>query len=106
MNAASRPPFTPEDALAAIMNAFEPMWEQFLSEESFDPFLDAYLASWIHSGQVITLEESGQKAEILGISLDHGFLIVSLLDGSRQMIELQPDGNSFDMLQGLIKRKR
>lgn len=64
-----------------------------------------FVIAIFHRGQIITLEASGQKAEILGISLDHGFLITSLLDGSRQMIELQPDGNSFDMLQGLIKRK-
>lgn len=105
------------------MNHFEPMWNEFVTEASFDPFLDQYLASWIHrsvmhtassgfranhtkcSGQIVTLEASGQKAEILGISLDHGFLITELLDGSRQMVELQPDGNSFDMLQNLIKRK-
>lgn len=44
----SRAPFAPEEALAAVMNTFEPMWDEFVSQASFDPFLDQYLASWIH----------------------------------------------------------
>lgn len=41
--------YAAEEALAKVMNASEPMWNEFVAEGSFEPFLDRYLASWIHT---------------------------------------------------------
>lgn len=42
------------------------------------------------------------NAVITGVD-NYGFLIAHLVDGT--MITLQPDGNSFDMMEGLIYSK-
>jgi biotin--protein ligase len=64
----------------------------------------------LFSDQEITLAETGQRARIKGITPDHGLLRtlpVSAAGGRSQaaFVDLQPDGNSFDMLKGLIRRK-
>lgn len=51
----------------------------------------------------ICLQNTEEKdANIIGID-DYGFLKVKLLDGTIETV--QPDGNSFDMLRGLIVPK-
>ena len=49
-----------------------------------------------------------RKVRIIGITPDHG-LLRTLPEpgraGSVEYIDLQPDGNSFDLLAGLIKTK-
>jgi len=61
--------------------------------------------------QLVTLETVSPpiNVRIVGITPDHG-LLRTLPEGSRGAIEdfidLQPDGNSFDMMAGLIKTKR
>lgn len=61
------------------------------------------------SNQVIEIEESGRRAEIDTITMDHGLLRARYVDAQGRyegdLVDLQPDGNSFDMLKGLIKRK-
>lgn len=54
---------------------------------------------------VTVLSKTGQEksAKILGID-DFGFLKIQLED-SKSIESLQPDGNSFDMLRGLIIQK-
>lgn len=49
----------------------------------------------------------------MGITLDHGMLRTARVKtgqaqryGQPDYIDLQPDGNSFDILAGLIKTKR
>jgi biotin--protein ligase len=57
----------------------------------------------------VTIEESGQKVRILGLAPENGCLRTLNLDGPRgstEYIDLQPNGNSFDMMQGLLKAKR
>lgn len=54
------------------------------------------------SDQSITIcDQKGSKkdAKVIGID-EYGYLRVRLLDGSLEVV--QPDGNSFDMLKGLI----
>lgn len=45
------------------------------------------------------------KARIVGITSDYGMLEVVDVNNSNQRYTLQPDGNSFDMLKGLIIKK-
>ncbi|KAH9941532.1 hypothetical protein B0H21DRAFT_544431 [Amylocystis lapponica] len=102
-----------ERTMAAVMARFAPMWETFLAHGgAFAPFMDEYLETWLHSDQLVTLTTTTppQKVRITGIT-EHGLLrTVPERDGwsgvSRpEFVDLQPDGNSFDMLNGLIKTK-
>lgn len=67
----------------------------------------------IHSDQVVQLTtvDPHMLVRIVGITLDHGLLRTmpesndyrSIQGGN--FIDLQPDGNSFDIMGGLIKSK-
>lgn len=62
----------------------------------------------------MTLEETGQRVRIVGITPDHGLLRTVPVDNyaseygregfsnASPHIDLQPDGNRFDILKGLI----
>ncbi|KAG3094496.1 hypothetical protein PI124_g17167 [Phytophthora idaei] len=98
---------TKEEFLAAFCNAYEPMEKLFL-EKGFEPFMVDYVARWLHTDQVVQVasgdDASGKKvpAVIKGLT-STGCLLAQGDDGSR--LELFPDGNSFDFLTGLLKRK-
>jgi len=51
---------------------------------------------------VLRPNKSSFKATIIGLD-DHGFLRVRSEDGD--IVDVRPDGNSFDMLAGLIAPK-
>lgn len=51
---------------------------------------------------VLRPDKSSFKATIIGLD-DHGFLKVRSEDGD--IVDVRPDGNSFDMLAGLIAPK-
>jgi len=105
---------TMERTAASIMATFEDMWKEFVQGRgSFEPFMDKYLERWLHSDQVVTLTtvDPHIRVRIVGITSDHGFLRTMPEDpGHRShrgepFIDLQPDGNSFDIMAGLIKLK-
>ena len=56
--------------------------------------------------QLVTLTtvDPPVKARIVGITPDHG-LLRTLPEYGGNFIDLQPDGNSFDLMEGLIKVK-
>ncbi|QRV84816.1 hypothetical protein RhiJN_12832 [Ceratobasidium sp. AG-Ba] len=104
---------TMENVAANLMATFETMWCQFVEAEgSFEPFLNLYLERWLHSDEPVTLETTtpSTRVRICGISTDNGFLQTLPEPGqslsSGEFIYLQPDGNSFDMMKGLIKTKK
>ncbi|KAI0822378.1 class II aaRS and biotin synthetase [Trametes gibbosa] len=105
---------TMERTLAAIMAHFERMWTAFVAARgSFAPFMDLYLDRWLHSDQLVTLTTvtPPRKVRIVGLTPDHGLLrTLPERDGwgggqGTEYIDLQPDGNSFDLMAGLIKTK-
>ncbi len=91
--------------------------------------MDLYLDRWLHSyvacpvyrfqttktklcrDQVVTLTTSvpHKQVRIVGITADHGLLRTiperGGYSGSEGFIDLQPDGNSFDLMAGLIMTK-
>lgn len=76
----------------------------------FTAFEDLYYQRWLHQDKIVTLEQyANAKARIRGISKDYGMLVVEELDRNNvptgKVYELQPDGNSFDMMKGLLKKK-
>ncbi|KAJ7201037.1 class II aaRS and biotin synthetase, partial [Mycena pura] len=103
-----------ERTAAAIFVKFESMWTVFVKGKgSFEPFMDLYLRRWMHSDQLVTLTTTvpHQDVRIIGITPDHGLLrtlperIYSSPESRYGFIDLQPDGNSFDLMAGLIKTK-
>ncbi|CCM05422.1 uncharacterized protein FIBRA_07639 [Fibroporia radiculosa] len=103
-----------ERTAAVIVTKFDTMWSTFLAHKgSFDPFLDLYYERWLHSDQLVKLMTTTppQDVRIVGITGDHGLLRTmperdGWSGGSASFIDLQPDGNSFDLMAGLIKAKR
>ncbi|TYZ58860.1 hypothetical protein PybrP1_000496 [[Pythium] brassicae (nom. inval.)] len=99
---------TKEEFLAAFCNAYEPMEEVF-QQQGFAPFMGEYERKWLHTGQVVHVSSdavgaapgSTVPAVIKGLTSTGCLLAES--EGSR--FELYPDGNSFDFLSGLLKRK-
>ncbi len=61
------------------------------------------------SDQRVTVSQDGlaETTVILtGIDLETGYLKAITDDANREEIRLQPDGNSFDMMKGLIHQKQ
>lgn len=101
--------FEMEALLAKFMSIWEIMVRDF-QYQGFVPFEKKYYDLWLHTNKLVTLEQYGNtKAIIRGISKDYGMLIAEEVDSSGRpsgkRFELQPDGNSFDMLRGLLKKK-
>ncbi|KAG7095764.1 hypothetical protein E1B28_006469 [Marasmius oreades] len=106
-------PLSMEKTAAAILAKFEKMWRVFTTGRGdFSPFMDLYLERWLHSDQLVhlTTVSPPTQARICGITLDHGLLRTlpertGWSTGHGGFIDLQPDGNSFDLMAGLIKTK-
>ncbi|KAH9916919.1 uncharacterized protein B0H18DRAFT_1136951 [Fomitopsis serialis] len=97
---------TMERTAAIILTKFEDLWGTFLYHKgSFEPFLDLYYDRWLHSDQLVELTTvtPPQMVRIVGITSDHEGRLGG--GGSGTYIDLQPDGNSFDLMAGLIKAK-
>ncbi|XP_067849378.1 biotin--protein ligase isoform X2 [Heptranchias perlo] len=66
--------------------------------------LPLYYKRWVHSGTQVRLwKEDGPAAWVVGLD-DSGFLQVQ--QEGDDIVAVQPDGNSFDMLRNLIVTKR
>lgn len=102
-------PVSQEELLARMLARLDEMWVVFL-DLGFAPFEQHYYELWLHSDKVVRLDQyNNAKAMVKGITLDTGMMIVQevndLGNPTGNTWELQPDGNSFDMLKGLIKKK-
>ncbi|KMZ01630.1 biotin--protein ligase isoform X1 [Drosophila simulans] len=87
--------------IAMIFNEIERLLGE-VQNGDFDSFYALYYSLWLHSGQSVKIclqNDQEKEAEIVGID-DFGFLKVKLPTGAIEIV--QPDGNSFDMLKGLI----
>lgn len=103
------PPLTLEKLLASILVQFEALYARFCVVGFDVQFQKMYYDMWLHSDQVVTLEnEGGMKARIKGITTDWGLLVAAEVVEGRgfgRRVELQSDSNSFDFFRGLLRRK-
>jgi len=91
-----------EKMLAIFLNTFENFFIKF-QNEGFQPFFSLYYKYWLHSNQRVLLQtDLNLEVTIQGIS-PTGFLLAK--DDQNNSFELHPDGNSFDMMKGLIFKK-
>lgn len=105
--------------LANFMNIFQRLYTIFEMEGFNDELRQLYYKHWFHTGQFVTVAANSEgghgvvgrkiKARITGISKDWGLLMADEVDFANRptgdKFELQPDGNSFDMFNGLISKK-
>ncbi|KXZ49683.1 hypothetical protein GPECTOR_20g540 [Gonium pectorale] len=115
---AGPPVHVPREAvLVGILSALEEVFDTFESS-GFGPLEPEYLASWLHSGQELDFDDSDPSAPgggahgggggrvrlvVRGLSPSGFLLAEDPRVGGRY--ELTPDGNSLDMMAGLIRRK-
>lgn len=96
----SSPLLSYEQYFALVFNHLEQ-----LMEGDFENIYDLYYENWLHTNVSVTIvSEKGeaQQAKIIGID-DFGFLNVRSEEGF--IFSVRPDGNTFDMLNGLIAPK-
>lgn len=98
-------PLSLEHFLAAIFNQLEDL-VTLISSGRLNETLALYHQHWLHgNGTEVTVRTANDEtvlAQISGID-EFGFLRVQPREGSS--ITVHPDGNSFDMLNGLIAPK-
>lgn len=100
-----------EQFFALVFNEIERLINEIQSSGDFSSFLLMYYRLWLHSDAEVTIvnpvANTPKLAKIIGID-DYGYLLVQPV--SKQQLQqpetVQPDGNSFDMLRGLISTKR
>ncbi|KAG0373102.1 biotin holocarboxylase synthetase [Mortierella sp. AD032] len=106
--------FTQETLLAHILVKLDQMYTLFLhgNGTGFAQLEQTYYKRWLHTNAFVTLTTMTphRKVRIQGITLDYGLLKTVGVDEQGRDVpgdefRLQPDGNSFDMLKGLISTK-
>jgi len=96
--------FTIEEIIAQTVNEIE-MFVECMQKEGLAMFLEEYYKYWLHRDVIVTLERHNyQKACVIGID-NFGYLKVKLAESS-EIANLQPDGNSFDMMSNMIIIKK
>ncbi|KAB5566282.1 biotin-protein ligase [Coniochaeta sp. 2T2.1] len=102
--------FRIERLIARILTRLEVLYNTFCRQGFTKELEEMYYKSWLHTGQIVTLEaEGGVRARVLGITRDWGMLMAEELgEGGRRggkVWALQSDENSFDFWRGLVRRK-
>lgn len=102
-------PISAEQLMAGYMYYMGVLFQKFINE-GFKPLLPLYYEHWLHTNQIVRLQDHGNaRTKITGITDDWGMLIAEEVDRSDKptgnKFQLQPDGNSFDMFKGLISKK-
>ncbi|CAM4728505.1 unnamed protein product [Leuciscus chuanchicus] len=91
-------PLEPEQLIARSVTLLERFVSDF-QERGSETLLPLYYSRWVHGGTRVRLwSEDGPEAEVQGLD-ESGFLQVSAGD---EVVALQPDGNSFDMMKNLV----
>lgn len=103
---AALPHYQHEVLLAKMLYTVEQFYAVF-TKAGIKPFLPLYYKRWFHLGQRVLVDAGDgrqRQCVIKGITEDHGLLVVEDV-ATGEVLELQPDGNSFDIFRGLIYRK-
>ncbi|XP_024214118.1 uncharacterized protein [Halyomorpha halys] len=94
-----------EKYFANVFNKIEELMNLIESTGTLDKFLPIYYNYWLHSEaevEIRTTDGESKKAKVKGID-SSGYLLVELPGGGETVVH--PDGNTFDMLAGLIVPK-
>ncbi|XP_026828059.1 biotin--protein ligase isoform X2 [Ooceraea biroi] len=93
-----------EQYLAYVFNELEILLDM-IEKHNIQYFYDLYYKYWLHANSKVTATNPNGKSENVTISGidENGFLLVFANDG--RTFPIHPDGNSFDLLKGLIAPK-
>lgn len=89
---------------ASVFNEIEELID-IVQTGNLDHLFDMYYKLWLHSdAEIVIIDADGNKklATIIGID-DYGYLLVKQPDQEPESVH--PDGNTFDILRGLISAK-
>ncbi|PIO74446.1 hypothetical protein TELCIR_03553 [Teladorsagia circumcincta] len=86
--------FAIEDVIAETLNRFE-YWMNMHEIKGQDEVLKVYYEFWLHSREEVTIEQLAEKGIIRGLD-KCGYL---------QIFSVGDNGNTFDMMKGLIRHK-
>ncbi|XP_065080432.1 biotin--protein ligase [Ochlerotatus camptorhynchus] len=92
-----------EQTLAVIFNEIEKLFNEIQSGDELQPLYDLYYKYWLHGGKCVVIKgDNGTEmtGTVVGID-EYGYLLVKT-DQNPKPICVHPDGNSFDMMKGLI----
>ncbi|GBP60675.1 Biotin--protein ligase [Eumeta japonica] len=98
-------PMSVERFLARYCSQLERILQYITSEGGVDAFLEQYYQYWLHDSEEVRVLRSGESVPITGV--------ISGIDSAGQLrvrtdagdTVLTPDGNTFDMMTGLIAPK-
>ncbi|XP_045504178.1 biotin--protein ligase isoform X1 [Colias croceus] len=94
-----------EKFLARYCSELEQILDQINTEGGVDSFLKQYYQYWLHDDEEIRVQTQDADSPVTGTisGLDeYGWLLVRTEQGE---LRLQPDGNTFDIMSGLIAPK-
>lgn len=101
-------PYNHETLLAKLVFTMGQFYSVF-QHSGLKPFLALYYKRWFHLNQRVALDAAGdgrtRDCVIKGITSEYGLLVAEDVN-SGDTLELQPDGNSFDIFKGLVYKKR
>ncbi|KAH9508968.1 hypothetical protein Btru_048417 [Bulinus truncatus] len=93
------PPLTTSQLIARSVSILEGLIDEF-NEKGHQTFCQQYYKHWLHSGVKVSIQlDHLTEGEIVGLD-EYGFL--SIQTPEKKLLSVQPDGNSFDMMQNLI----
>lgn len=105
--------FTPESMYAKIFNELERLLDEVeIGKVGLEAFYNLYYQLWLHHEQDVQVQDhSGaiKSGAVVGID-EYGYLKVKIASvgaaaEGEEELTVHPDGNSFDMLRGLILPK-
>ncbi|RPA79269.1 biotin apo-protein ligase [Ascobolus immersus RN42] len=105
------PAFTHEAFLAKLLVTLEETYLEFVRNGWSGSIEKDYYRFWMHQGQEVALEddvvEKGinrtLRGHVEGVDSESGMLVVRGIKGTRW--EVRSDGNSFDFMRGLVRKK-
>ncbi|XP_062525390.1 biotin--protein ligase isoform X3 [Bombyx mori] len=95
-------PMSIEKFLARYCTQLERTLDQLAADAGIEAFLRLYYEYWLHTGEEIRVHTDDGSSPVVGtvIGVDEaGWLLVNTAAGETK---LAPDGNTFDMMSGLI----
>lgn len=102
------PPYSHEVLLAKLVFTMGQFYSVF-QHAGLKPFLALYYKRWFHLSQKVKLDAKGdgrtRDCVIKGITSEYGLLVAEDI-ANHEILELQPDGNSFDIFKGLVYKKQ